>query len=1590
MVFGLLLALDEIIMSELGSNTVECVQKEVDEMLEDMQKIAAGVTNAKDGQKVMMHHMAKTGMETGGAKFFAMMQGVLKLEHLEMRSVLQTMCHESIVIGDMDIPLAVEGDDTALKHPLLEMNPPLSLRSLMKRAMLDSIMPALLEGEVEAGTIDVLKAELEEVEKSNSKNGQKMRKSKMLASSIRSVRYHLCLLRAAKKIPKMCECMCDKRNESWPLSDEGLLFLYGLDRRGYSKKRRKGDMENESCRDPKLITGLEIQHILLQLETIAADIVEKHSCSKMFRKVFTKPELVKAIAAAKKAMGGKLLSEVAPLTNAEALGLLANDEDDEDDTGGSSGCRSVSDQTRVRLHQSTRASADNRTMHDEDSKAAHYLVRDTNNVETLAASYALKDLENTINNMSVKNFSCAIPAFRALRKALKMNSLNGPEKNSDCPPTKAQSVLLVDEESRTEVERLQEQGKKPHVVAPGVLCTENLISKDLERNFMIAMSGAPFCIDGKTAANGHMRLAFRRHDTTKDMFPMMSVGTNKAIIGAVPLDEELLYMECNTQWQAIVTTFYNHHMCRILNVPEPKPDVGLRHSNLKLYLESIQPQMEGSRQVKIDRDVALAFWKNTDWGQDSDVRESLELEDLLEDKIPGCTVTPVASGSDESWDERSTIDVMKSANPQDSWATHLIPYMKTNSLLFKAKAAGGFAFHQDVSGDRGNQLSSPPYRRDFSGDGKLCFPEPKHMMVSTHIFQTENNKSNATVSWSDGRKLNASSHLATVMPGSRGNHTQGAEVNVNNTYHGVTPGRHGNGPRNNGGCRISCTARMTKDFTRELELAKEAHYRDGYGYEQCFRRSMTILKDYNSDRVFSGKAQLLPEEEQKVAQLYFDVDATAKVYCVDDNEQKFDPFATGLNLQKQQCFQFEMLSRAQSSLFHQRYFPPLTDATTGKLVLLENISKIELEEKLNCANPKTVGQYNDGILTPLAKGVPGIKKPVKLIGIKLSTARLAHCATFQKMLIENGHCCEIRDSRHTKKLFQPLNLDENNDIRLPGSILAEEEFPMVTHDLRNAPTDTDCPNILNKVRHYKNKTKNDEFHWKFWEKLQGKVRAWVEANEDEENVGDDVAVEHIVNDLNAEFEELFHRPIATNLSGGSTQLSGGSGSGLANKSDHHYSTPSAQSVQTQINSALYQMLQLGNAVCVFRNLPKMYELVNPALGKEKNKNQIPYELLSYYTAVSSESNRKTLTEVFAETESEHFVHDSKRIEYFAADIINHSFQSVQPHCIVFQPSWPLRTYVIAILHRLRGKPRTLIQISEKDKRKIAVSVLEAQEKSLQKLRDIQSKDIELLAQLRRKQSNDLKAEDFPIPWISTETVLECFLDKGGFENFKQHIHYDEEAARLNREMKLSVKPEDLAKDMVCVAAAQGARMARLGCIVNADNMYLHEGKTHVEVNGQKRKRQVAVPLFLDGAEKLPFALREKCLPGCRDDDLNVCSIRHNFRLHCKWKMGKSEVPPCLNRNKNAQEVVYEPPSLILSNGTPCHPTVEMIGEMLFMSLASELTGNTTVMDLFSDWKQSESDTRDNAVLGSASTTVPLPNEQSIAEFSHWLSSYPRK
>lgn len=1585
--FDLKTTVDGLIMSELGSKKGEYVEKEVEEMLGDIYKIAAGGTSVKDAHKIMMHHLTKSG--SGGSNFFAMMQGLLKLERLEMLAVLQIMCHESIVISALNIPLGFDGDDAALKHPLVEPTPTLSLRSLMKRAVLDSIMPAVLEGEVELETIDVLQAELKEV------NEQKEQRDKGLASSIRSVRYHLCLLIAANKLPNMCECIRGNTIETWPLTGEGLLCLYALDRRGYNKKKRKDDLRNESHRDPKLITGLEIQYILLQLENIAADRVANLPPSKRFLQQFSKTDLVAAIAAAKEAMGGNLLSEVAPLTNAEARGFLADDEDEEDDTGGGSGRRSVSDQTRVRLQQSSTASADNRTMHDEGSKAAHYLVRDTKNVETLAASYALKDLENTINTMPVQNFSCAIPAFRALRKALQMNSLNGPEKCSDCPPTKVQAVLLVDEESRGDIERLQEEGKKPHVVAPGVLCTENLISKDLERNFMIAMSGAPFCIDGKTAANGHMRFAFQRHDNTRDMFPMMSVGRNKAIIGAAPLHVELLYMECNTQWQAIVTTCYNHHMCKILNVPEPKPDVGLRHSDLKLYLASIQPQTEGSRQVKIDRDVAVTLWKNTDWGQqDRSAGDSRELEGLFEDQIPGCTVTPVTSASDgssSSFDERSTIDVVNSRDTKDSWGTHLIPYTKTNSLLFKAKAEGGFASHQDVSGDRGNQLSSPPYRRDFSGDGKRCFPEPKHIIVSTHIFQTENNKSKASVSWSEGRKLNASSHLATVMPGSRGNHTQGAEVNVNNTYHGVTPGRNGNGPMNKGGCRISCTARMAKDFTRELELAKEAHYRDGYGYTHCLDRSMTILREYNSERVFSGKPQLLPEERQKVAQLYYEVDPTARNYSVDDNEKKFDPRFAGLELPKQHCFQFDMLSPAQASLFHQHHFPPLTDATTGELVTFENISRCDLHEKRSNADSKTVTQFNDGIITSLAHGVAGIKKPIKLIGSKLSTAWLAHRATFQKILIENGHCSEIRDSRHTKKRFQPLHLDENYDIRLPGSTLAEEEFPMVTHDLRNAPTDAECPNILNKVRHYKNKTKNDEMHWKFWEKLQARLKACVKDNG--ENIEEAAAIEEIVKDLSAEFEELFRHPIATNLSGGSTQLSGGSGSGLANNCDHHYSTANAQSVQTEINTALYQMLQLKNAVCVFRNLPKMYELVNPAFGREKNEKRIPYELLSYYTAVSSESGKKTLSEVYDGTESEHFVRQSKQIEYFVADLINHSFQAEVPHVITLIPSWPLKTYVTAGVHQLQGKPRTVIQISEKDKRKIAVSVLEAQQASLQKLQRCEPKDMELLAQLKKKESKDLKAADFPISWITTDTVLDCFVEKEGFEAFKQHIMYDEAAAKFNNDMKVSVKAEDLAKDIVCVAAAQGARMARKGCIVDADKMYLNDGRTHVQhVNCPKRKRQVVVPLFLDGAEKLPFALREKCLPGCRDDDVNVCSNRHNFRVHHtwkmeKWKMEKTEWQPRLTRNKDAKEEVYHPPTLIRLDGTPCHLTIGMIGDMLFMSLASELTGNTMVMDLFAEWKESKSGTRHDTVLGSANTTVPLPNEESIAEFSHWLSAW---
>ena len=910
------------------------IQKEVDQMLGVMKKIAGSPMSQKERRKVVMHHLASTA--TQAAKFFAMMQGMLNMEHLEMQSVLQTMCHESVNIENMGIPFSVNEDDEGMGDGSSQQNTPLSMTSLMKGILLDSIMPALLEGHVQVGSVRILIAEMEELEKSEESvddsnpeelvdKYQKEKKRKRLAFAKRSLSKQLSLLRAANKIEKTTKYM-DEKEQLCPFHDEALMHLYGYNRNGFIPCKKS--------RNPKLVTGYEIQHIMLELEKVMAARENDILVSKRKRNKFSKKEVEGAIVKARKLMGGKLPSEDGLLTDTQALRLIGNEDDDSDPIYGTgcAGPSEVSYRTKVRLQQSNVASKDNRTEHNDDAEASHFFVNNTNKIETLAASYALKDLESIINNMGVPNLSCALPAFRALRKKLKMTSLNGPEKKSDGSPTKAQTVLLVDTESRVEVEKLQHENKKPHVVAPGILWIENLITEDLERNFMIAMNKAPFCIDGKNAGNGHMRFAFRRHDPTKNLFPMMSVGSNKAIIGDVPLDEELLYMQANNQWQAIVTNAVNHHICNILKKPEPKPDVGMRHRNLRLYLAMFQPQSNGSIQVLADRGAVFRFWENCDWGQDSGADTTYELNELFHDTIPGCDATPVKGDDSFPMDTRSVIDVITSKDTEDMWGRDLVPHSDINSLLFNAKKSGGFGWHQDVNADRGNQLCSPPHRRDFSNDGKVCYPEPRHMMVSTNVFQTERNKTKATVSWSEGRKLNASTHLATVMPTSRGNHFQCTRANVDNTYHGAMLEGHGNGPENKGGCRIAVSARTAKDFTRDFDLATEAHFRDGYGYDNLTgkaKRNLTVLNHYNSHQVFTGKAQPLPDALQRRRPLYFDVEERARDFILDENRKFLMP--QRVQVLKQQCFQFEMLSEAQAALFHQKNFPPLIDATTNKL-----------------------------------------------------------------------------------------------------------------------------------------------------------------------------------------------------------------------------------------------------------------------------------------------------------------------------------------------------------------------------------------------------------------------------------------------------------------------------------------------------------------------------------------------------------------------------------------------------------------------------------------------------------------------------------
>ena len=252
-------------------------------------------------------------------------------------------------------------------------------------------------------------------------------------------------------------------------------------------------------------------------------------------------------------------------------------------------------------------------------------------------------------------------------------------------------------------------------------------------------------------------------------------------------------------------------------------------------------------------------------------------------------------------------------------------------------------------------------------------------------------------------------------------------------------------------------------------------------------------------------------------------------------------------------------------------------------------------------------------------------------------------------------------------------------------------------------------------------------------------------------------------------------------------------------------------------------------------------------------------------------------------------------------------------------------------------------------------------------------DLEMIALLAKKNDVSLLTwKDVPVELLSKEAVL-CEAGRN-FEKLKEGVEMNPKCISNSPLLKMCIPSEDFVPNIVCVAAAQGLRMSRTGCLIRAKDMMFHSGPSK---KGGK-DLMYSVPLFAPYSSWLPEVLRRKCFPGVRVLDVPVLvacsSIVEVFNL---WK-NTQEHSANMEHANWCRELLDGNLSLRVQGRDKLR--LRAVVDQLWVATVQRILGDATFVHSYGNWKKDVGFSTEGYILNCC-----MPRASSMKQFIRYLA-----
>ncbi len=1269
----------------------------------------------------------------------------------------------------------------------------------------------------------------------------------------------------------------------------------------------------------------------------------------------------------------------------------------------------------------------------------HY---DHNSVLLEAQSYEMKGFVDQINNKGIP-LDVLFPAGRALREKVGLPA-DGPEMKRDCPKPSAKLIFLLrpDERKRLLDAKVGRQDKGanaaknskgnrrkksakcekdkhppedpkgvPHVVAPCVIAISEAICHDLKTKLLEFHNKQPHIRDSTGSGRAFLRAPFLVSAALAMIFPLVSMGANKAMLATAAKAVDVSTIAFANEVQNVLINLTNRGIADIRGNAPPEPKVGPTASAFYQYLSDVQPSEHGDGHKFI-------FPEESDW----DFHDcSKYLEGAAE----------FADCHSAFFDPILKMDESLSALPKDippvrilpdepAYCSAYLPNRLENSSINRIAADAHYSRHQDCCEERGNQLIS-----NISYDGVLsqvgpsvCYPTNEQMIVLSWIIGEDSMCRKTAVDWWLGKFW-----LGGCVTENNNWHIQMAGVQYFGIQHSAGFLRSSQGQRSSGS-RYIMTFRFMIDPNTHPRAYLEALYLDQLLPGQIKKRKITVLGDYK----FTHVGEKLPRQTDEYvvskrkpwliwewAKNFFDVRGQAFMSLIADKldqtpRQRFKP---------RPCNRFMVPALSQINNFHRREIPSLPDGTKVR-----------------------GGRGFEKPVRTIAVG----KTPLDVV---YHRTLVDHALSQSKLLLVNDKD-DVQRSFQPLWLHEDLPCLPGTGLQtfqIPLKVNKQKK-ELINPEVPNAFQAARM--YKNRISSYE---KHLDFWKQLRKRCEEVVREHSEMEEELvsrlkleiEREFEDGFIDLFFNPLQSMGSGGSNQPTGATASQFDTLRSDAPHIVISGPQSLRAPTNEALAAAFRRQNPIAIFL---NNRTVFEEEDSEDESIGdgpagvvPAPCSEND----PVSFLSYYCVSKYQSNTETLgttynaefTTTFSTEQSAKFV---RRNKYNLSHRKNSFIE------FGFTPAFRLSTTITTIFNQLKGAEYQDIPVSENDQRSPNVPIEKVQASVLKRYQyetsngssDCGSKRLMNVyaapgSQTNRECLTSLEAflhngyvkdqrglewttSDFPESILDREQVLAAMIED---PLLFDKLSWTLDGELQSRKARFIFDPKTAADIIVFTCAAQAGRGTGLeSCTISGDKIWpLSDDATDRqgqpgELPPSKRQRTskhssngssppdlssacsengalYTVPLMLEGAESLPYALQMRATPGARDRDVSSAFFRNNLRI--------LEDNPIVDEGRPQFDMVSHVTGdneVLTWRKFPQQPSgcaQQFLLHALFMSTAARLTGNSDVLELFPVWKREMRgrifSEKDMSRLGPLELALPVATEESVREFSMFLYDY---